>query len=205
MQTKKACCPQQVFYQQFALFSPTKKTSMATAQEEMKRTGRLRLTRMQMLMHFFWTPVLAFLCLPVFFLTLDDQRAGHPEVFRYTCLVLLVSAVLYFYRQQRSLAFREFRVRLSEDQFRRMFADISAELHWIQEYTEEGYIIATTEFRWGNWGTLVNLVRDGDRLLVNSICDLYKRPSTVSWGQNKRNVEAVQSYLAKHFPGSRTA
>lgn len=170
---------------------------MATAREEMKRTGRLKLTRIQTLMHFFWVLAGAFALFPIFLITLHQT-----EVFRNISLIYLVLAGIYYNWQMRSLKFTEFKVSLTEEQFRQMFSDMVKELDWIQEFTEEGYIIATTEFRWTNWGTLVTLIRDKDRLLVNSICDLYKRPSTVSWGQNRKNINAVRDYIEKNFRGS---
>jgi hypothetical protein len=88
---------------------------------------------------------------------------------------------------------------MSGEQFIKMFDDISRDQDWIMEFNSSDCIIATTEFEWKNWGTLITIVHDKDRILVNSICDLYKRPSTISWGQNKKNIQAVKQYIAKHF------
>jgi hypothetical protein len=165
--------------------------------EKMKRKNTLELTRRQMLMHFFWGFFI--MALVVVLSVMTFVQTDQEQNISYLILILTVIACLYILRQLRSLGFHIIPVKMSDKQFRQMFDAIAVKMDWIMEFNTRDCIIATTEFRWTNWGTLITIVHDKDRILVTSICDLYKRPSTLSWGQNKKNVQAVKQYIAQHF------
>ncbi len=163
--------------------------------DNMRKTGRLRLDKTQTLMHYFFVLVLVGIPLLIALLLRNSIGDAYKTAFYVITAICLTLAAAYSLRQYRSLRFKVFHAALTEQEFRDMFEHLAKEMHWIAEYSGEGYIVATIEFRWTNWGTLITLIRDRDRILVNSICDLHRKPSTISWGQNRRNVEAVYTYL----------
>jgi hypothetical protein len=167
---------------------------------EMKRTRRLRLDKTQTLMHYFLFFILSTILVSVliFFIIRTDIRLPYTNVFLFAVAVCLFLTALYFARQKRSLQFTVFNARLNEQEFRDMFEELAKEMHWIAEYSGNGYVVATIPFKWSNWGTLITLIRDEDHILVNSICDLHNKFSTTSWGQNQRNIKAVKDYLRSH-------
>lgn len=43
----------------------------------------------------------------------------------------------------------------------------------------------------GSWGEQITVLIKGNRVYVNSVCDLNKRTSIVSFGRNKKNELAI--------------
>jgi hypothetical protein len=167
---------------------------------EMRKTKRLRLGKTHTVLHYFFGFVLMGIPLLAFIFLYHDIRSGEKSTFFYITLISVGLGYLYFFRQYRSLNFKVIPVRVTEQEFREIFDELSKKMHWIHEHSGSGYIVATTEFRWINWGTMITLVRDEDTLMINSICDLYKRPSTTAWGQNRRNYAAFMQYVSDRFP-----
>jgi len=164
--------------------------------DKMKQTRKLTLPKTQMLLHFF--PVFVFLLIAsiCFFISLVAHEHHLSLDFKFLSLTAILIAIYLFYRQFNQLNFTSIQATLTEQEFRDMFEILAKKMNWLAEYSGESYVVATIEFKWSNWGTLITLIRDKDCILVNSICDLHNKPTTTSWGQNKRNVEAVKNYLS---------
>jgi hypothetical protein len=48
----------------------------------------------------------------------------------------------------------------------------------------------------GSWGEMITIIKDKDRLLLNSICDPHMQSSVASYGWNKRNIETFLKNLS---------
>ena len=44
-------------------------------------------------------------------------------------------------------------------------------------------------------GERITIIRDNNKILINSICDPDNRPSVSSWGQNRKNVNAFKKRI----------
>lgn len=164
--------------------------------EKMIASKRLHLTKKQILFHYFFV---LFLPLTVILLTqiiLFVSETGFEQsqlVKSYVLKFCGLFSVWYFLRQFFNLRMTEFHIELSKEEFEKRIMDLVPEMNWIIESRGENYMVCTTEFKPLNWGTLVTIIRTENSVLVNSICDLYNRPSTFSFGQNKRNLQALKS------------
>lgn len=156
----------------------------------MQKVYRLRLNKTQFFFHYFFVPVILITGTGLYLILsdlqgIDDSYA--PEVFL-VCIIFI--AALYAYRQYKTLGFTVVETDLNTEQLKVKLKELAENNDWIPEFQSDSVYIYTTMFKWTNWGTLIHIRHEGGRLYFNSICDLYKRPSTLSFGQNKKNLHA---------------
>ena len=84
-------------------------------------------------------------------------------------------------------------IELSNDEFHKIGAKLINDMNWILEAKGDNFLVCTTPFKWYNWGTLITIVHTEDTVMFNSICDLYNRPATLSFGQNSKNYRALNA------------
>lgn len=152
----------------------------------MLASGRMYLSRKQMLFHYFFSIATGLICLTLLVYLPEDYFILFPLI------PMFILGALYTKRQHKSLRFRFKKIQMSDDQFVDYAEKLAEKEGWIREYAERGWRVYTTKFKWYNWGTLIYLVHTKDGILYTSICDLYNRPSTTSWGRNRRNKEAIE-------------
>ncbi len=46
-------------------------------------------------------------------------------------------------------------------------------------------------FEWGEWGEMLTVIIQDQKVYINSICDPYKRPNIISMGKNKAYKRAL--------------
>ncbi|NVK82676.1 MAG: hypothetical protein HWE21_00050 [Cytophagia bacterium] len=66
---------------------------------------------------------------------------------------------------------------------------IANQEEWVIRTNRKNTIVAKSNpgFLSGSWGEQITVIINGQNVYVNSICDLDKRPSVVSFGRNRAN------------------
>lgn len=170
----------------------------------MKQTKRLKLSRWQTLDHFFIVLFLLFIPgLTLFSLfeiyvteTYDGVRAVDELIS--TGWPWLIPAVAFYFIQKRRLRFREVKVEYSDQEFQEAIERTTKEYGWQIELNNKHIFRAYRPWNWtGSWGEMITIIKDNDRLLLNSICDPNKWSSVASFGWNKRNIDTFLKYLVE--------
>ena len=88
-------------------------------------------------------------------------------------------------------------INISVDQvkFKDAAKNTAKELNWKLITVTGDMIVAKTRFSWSSWGELITIVRDNQRILINSICDPGKWVSVASYGRNKNNREVFEQFI----------
>lgn len=168
----------------------------------MKRSKRLKLSRWQTLDHFFI--VILILLIPGFTLfslfeiyvtdTYDGVRTAEELIS--TACPWIVPAVVFYLIQKRRLRFREVKVEYTEQEFQEAIERTAKEYEWQIEFNDNKIFRAYRPWNWtGSWGEMITIIKDKDRLLLNSICDPNKWSSVASFGWNKRNIDTFLKNL----------
>lgn len=100
--------------------------------------------------------------------------------------------------QYSKLEYKSVMVKVSLKEFDKTILKLAKENDWIPEYKNGNKQILSTHFKWYNWGTLIHVEHQEGSVKINSICDLYKRPSTSSFGKNRKNVQAFLNEFEKY-------
>jgi hypothetical protein len=158
--------------------------------DEMLANKRIKLNKRQVLMHYFFVPIILFLGLLIYLLS------AHSDAI-WILVGSIVLATLYAYRQFMSLDFVLVDTAMDETTFKYEVAKLAKEMNWILEVSSTDWVIYSTAFKWSNWGSLIYMVRCDDQLMVKSICELYQRPSTLSFGKNQQFVNAFVERFSK--------
>lgn len=156
--------------------------------------GRVSLTKKQTFFHYFFAlilPLTSLLTMEIMFLLTDAGEETRLFVRKTAYIFSGMFAIWYAVRQYNSLAYSWIQLSISEQEFEKRLAKIAKANDWILEAKGDGYRIFTTHFKWTNWGTLVHVIHTKEAIFYNSICDLYNRPSTFSFGVNQKNYEAL--------------
>ena len=168
----------------------------------MKRSKRLKLSRWQTLDHFFI--VILILLIPGFTLfslfeiyvtdTYDGVRTAEELIS--TAWPWIIPAVVFYLIQKRRLRFREVKVEYTEQEFQEAIERTAKEYEWQIEFNDNKIFRAYRPWNWtGSWGEMITIIKDKDRLLLNSICDPNKWSSVASFGWNKRNIDTFLKNL----------
>lgn len=170
--------------------------------EIMKQTKRLKLSRWHSLTHFFIVP---FVLIPPSFdiYGLIANQINQPNYgvgpvsyitsFTWICITL---AIVFYFIQKRGLRFREVKVEYSDSDFQEAVKRSAKEYEWRIELNNKNVFRAYRPWNWtGSWGEMITIIKDKDRLLLNSICDPNLQSSVASFGWNKRNIDKFLSNL----------
>ncbi|GEM_PF-680957 len=171
--------------------------------DKMEQTKRLKLNRWQTFSHYLvvWF-ILAIPGLTLFSLfeiyvtdTYDGVRSAEELVS--TAWPWIIPAVAFYFIQKRRLRFREVIVECSDEEFQDAIERTAKEYQWQIDLNDKRAFRAYRSWNWtGSWGEMITIIRDKDRLLLNSICNPNKRISVVSFGWNKRNIDTFLKNLA---------
>lgn len=161
----------------------------------MKENKRLKLTTIQSLTHY---GIVIFLLLIVALLgwsLIEIYVTGTYTGVRSTgdlvkvSLPFLLLAITFAFIQHRRLRFKEFSLIYSEEQFQDAVQRTIHDLGWRVENNSENFFRAVRPWNWtGSWGEMVTIIKDKDRLLINSICDPDHFSSAASYGWNRKNI-----------------
>lgn len=112
-------------------------------------------------------------------------------------LPFIAGAIIFAVIQYRKLYFREYRVSVTEEQFREAIERTVKEVGWQIETNNKSLFRANRHGGYwsASWGEMVTILKDKDRLLINSICDPGHVSSIASFGWNRRNMDAFLGNL----------
>ena len=108
------------------------------------------------------------------------------------CIPLLL-ALLLFRVQRNRLDFEEVPTRLSVEEIGTLFIELAEEHEWTIDHLGHDCIVAhTNPSMWSpTWGEQIFVVYDSGRMWLNSVNNLDRRSSIVSFGYTRRNVRWV--------------
>ena len=167
------------------------------------KDGRLKLTFGQKADHYFIVvfllivPVLTIRSLYQMYITdtYDGVRSASELI--WTSLPFLILSIAFVYIQTAGLKFQEIKTQYDEDDFMEAIRLTVEQLKWQIERNDNEVFRAYRPWNWSaSWGEMVTILKQRDRLLINSICDPNKKSSVASWGWNKKNIETFKTNLA---------
>ncbi len=125
------------------------------------------------------------------------------EILPNITLVALAIGVVSWFFQRRKLYFKEIRTTLSKEDIFDAIGTVGERNRWSLDHAGEDCIVAhTNPGMWApTWGEQIFVVFDEGRIWVNSVNDLNKRTSIVSFGYTKRNIRRVEEAI-KHKENS---
>jgi len=174
--------------------------------QKMKDTGYVQLARWQ----YFWHYSIVYLLIAASIAAvigtrdvyqpslLDKYNLTKKEpgmdlfLFRYVWLVI---ALIFYYIQTKRLKFKIINVAVSRDIFNEAAQKTAVEINWKIIKKTGDLIIAKTGVSLGSWGERITIIRDDERILMNSICDPDKWPSVLSFGKNRENRKTFEQVI----------
>ncbi len=168
----------------------------------MKKEKRLKLSFWRAIDHYFI--VLFFLFIPLITLysifeiyvtkTYDGVRTVQ-ELMTAT-FPFIIPAIVFYFIQKRRLRFIEVQINYTDQEFNEAIKRTAKEYDWRIEYNNKSIFRAYKPWNWtGSWGEMITIIRDKEKLLLNSICDPDKMSSVVSFGWNKKNIQTFLKNL----------
>lgn len=164
--------------------------------------GRLRLTIMQKVDHYFIVvfllivPAMTIYDLLQIYVTQTYDGARSAMELIWSSIPFLVLSAVFVVIQSRRLKFKEIIVRYTEDQFIEAVGHTVEQLNWQIECNDVQTFRAYRAWNWSaSWGEMITIIKQKDKLLINSICDPNKSSSVASWGWNGRNIETFERNL----------
>lgn len=121
------------------------------------------------------------------------------------CLPLLLALVLFRVQRNR-LDFEELATRLSVEEIGELFFELAESHEWTIDHLGHDCIVAhTNPSMWSfTWGEHIFVVYDSGRVWLNSVNNLDRRSSMVSFGRTRRNVRRVaEAIRTREQAGSR--
>jgi len=126
-----------------------------------------------------------------------DIVQGNPLSFRegeilFVIIPVVLSIIAYVVQKQR-LKYKVIRTKLKKERLKELIVEVAKDLDWERGSFSEKTYTSYTNPRWwsGSWGEQITILFSEDHVFINSICDLNKKSSVVSWGRNKRNENAL--------------
>jgi hypothetical protein len=176
----------------------------------MKQTKRLKLSRWHTLDHFFivlfilFIPGLTLFSLFEIYVTETYDGVRTAEELISTAWPWIIPAIAFYFIQKKRLRFREVKAEYSDQEFQEAIERTAKEYEWQIELNNKNVFRAYRPYNWtGSWGEMITIIKDKDRLFLNSICDPNKISSVASFGWNKRNINTFLKnlvYIKKDIP-----
>jgi hypothetical protein len=105
--------------------------------------------------------------------------------------LFVVPAIAFYFIQKRRLKFKEISIQVDSGTFKKAAEDTAQRLNWTIKNKTNDYVVAVRHGGFstgGSWGEMITIIRDNDRILINSICDPDNIISVASFGWNKKNI-----------------
>jgi len=162
----------------------------------MKKNKRLKLTICQALTHYGIVFLLLFIVsltvwsLVEIYLTNNYSGVRKADELIKTAIPFLAIALVFAIIQYRRLSFKEIQASYTEEQFQEAIERTIKDLEWEIQKNNKTYFRAIRHWNWtGSWGEMVTIIKDKDRLLINSICNPDHISSVASYGWNRKNIK----------------
>lgn len=158
------------------------------------RTRRLPLTTDWATTHYAMPSLMVFILLCMLLFNLFSLTCGWEVLLPIWALcVPLLLALLLFRVQRNRLDFEEFPTRLSVEEIGDLFIELAETYGWTIDHLGYDCIVAhTNPSMWSfTWGEHIFVVYDSGRVWLNSVNNLDRRSSMVSFGRTRRNVRRI--------------
>lgn len=169
----------------------------------MKKNKRLKLTFFQTVTHYGISLLLLFIIsltgwsLIEIYLTETYTGVRTANELIKSSLPFLVLAVIFTVIQYRRLNFKEIEITYTDEQFQEAIDRTVKDLEWRIEKNNKTFFRAVRAWNWsGSWGEMVTIIRDKNRILINSICDPDHMSSIASYGWNRKNIRTFNKNLS---------
>ncbi len=170
----------------------------------MKKSKKLKLTTIQTLTHYGIVILLLFIVALTGWSLIEIYWTNNYEGVRtagelmITSLPFFAMAIIFAIIQYRRLQFKEIQVSYTEVQFQEAIDRTIKDLGWRIEINSKSLFRAFRPWNWaGSWGEMVTIVKEKDRILINSICDPNRVSSVASYGWNSRNMKTFLKNLSE--------
>ena len=107
----------------------------------------------------------------------------------------IIPAIFFYFVQKRRLQFREIKIKVDSNTFKKAAESTAAKLIWIIKHESNDYIVAIRKgslSTGGSWGEMITIIRNENKVLINSICDPGNIISIASYGWNKKNIRTFE-------------
>lgn len=170
--------------------------------DEMIDTERLKLTFFQTVSHYslviFLVIIWGYSIYSLFEMNVTETYSGVRSSMEIilSSLPFLFGAIVFYFIQRTRLNFYELTIKFSGDEFEEALSRTAKELKWKINTHQKKYVRAIRPSNWtGSWGEMITIILDGDRILLNSICDPDNIASIASYGWNKKNLKTFAANL----------
>jgi hypothetical protein len=160
-------------------------------------TGELQLTKLEWRKHF--EPV-GFMCIfPLMFTAffVKDYIDGKTKLFPFDMFLFIsiptIMAIGIYFLQKHRLKFKTVTTSLNHKRITQIIEKVATDLEWDIYHQQNDVILADTnpDFLSGSYGEQITILLDGNKVYINSICDLRKRIAVISMGRNRQNINTL--------------
>lgn len=177
---------------------------------DMKLSGKLKLNFGQLMDHY--SILILLLMIPLFMSfslieiyitkTYDGIRTGEEII--HMAWPWLLPTLFFYFSQRKRLRFELIELEYTEKQFKEALKRTAKEHNWKIERDSPEILVARRKWNWSfSWGEMITILKDKNRLYLNSICDPDQRSSVTSFGWNKRNIRTFLGHLEAVKAGKR--
>jgi hypothetical protein len=164
----------------------------------MKESNRLKLSKWQLFSHYSIIPFL--LIIPiinlyfVFQIEVTETYTGVRSTQEHLTFGLpwLIIILIFGLIQYRRLNFTRLKTELTTEEFKSFAKQAGEEMNWIFKDLTKDYTVAITVQNGLSRGERITIIHKEKEILINSICDPNNISSLASYGQNKKNINALK-------------
>ena len=163
-----------------------------------RRHRRLPLNAEGVWAHYLLPIMLLYLPLFLAFITLTGMASISTNVLLWIAAVCAPVAFVLFRLQYRRLFFHLRKTELPPERIDALLRELAEQYDWTIDHMDRDFFVAHTRPAWWSttWGEQIFVAHDSGGIWINSINDLGKRSSIVSFGYTRRNIRRVTEAIA---------
>ena len=163
-----------------------------------RRHRRLPLNAEGIWTHYLLPIMLLYLPLFLTLITLTGMASISTNVLLWIAAVCVPVAFILFRLQYRRLFFHWWKTGLPPEQIDRLLRELAEQHEWTIDHMDRDFFVAHTHPAWwsATWDEQIFVAHDRGGIWINSINDLGKRSSIVSFGYTRRNIRRVTEAIA---------
>ena len=165
-------------------------------EKRLKMSKGLILSHYSIVLFLLFMPVLTIFSLIEIYVTKTYDGVRSSTELMITGFPWIVPALIFYYWQRRKLNFKEVEVTYTDSEFKDAVSRTVNELKWEIDLNNKKIFRASRPYNFtASWGEMITIIRQPDKLLINSICDPNKMSSVFSFGWNKKNLQTFLKNL----------
>lgn len=153
----------------------------------------LKLSFLNIIDHF-WISIL-FFSMPFLIILISINKPFDFKNERFIIILIVSFSISLFgyFLQKSKLKLKSVQTNFSYEVLIQKIESLAVDLNWELKVKKSNYFLFVTnpKLTSGSWGEQITVLIKGNRVYVNSVCDLNKRTSIVSFGRNKKNELAI--------------